>query len=306
MERRGYRIEKTYPGIIGTMTAISCERSPNGGKSIERRRVECLPFLARTYGSFRAVVELRDGTLLGACTGQRTVDSLDFCYALRSTDKGQTWSFHPIAEDETGGLGFNETALLELPSGRVLAMIRCHRSGEKVGNHLYRSFSEDGGLTWTRFNRTAIWGYPAHLMMLRSGDVLCTYAHRRHPFGVRACISHDQGETWDYKNEKVVRDDSMPGLVWYPTSIQLDDDTILTAYSLSKIPRALYRDDDIVGPHDDLLVHQRRRMGERQRWVGGYHGYVAVSRYTEDFVRNPGQVTSRTVWDAGGTGHDEE
>ena len=306
LQQKGYRIESTYPGIIGTMTAISCSRSFDGGKSCEHRRVESLPFLARTYGSFRAVIELEDGTLVGGCTGQRSVDSPDFSYALRSTDRGETWTFHPIAEDATRKLQFNETDLLELPNGRILAMIRCHRAGEKTGNYLYRSFSDDAGQTWTPFERTVIWGYPAHLMMLRGGKVLCTYAHRRHPFGVRACVSHDLGETWDYENEKIIRDDSLPGLVWYPTSNQLDDGTILTAYSVSKIPRIPYREDDVVSPHEDLLVHKRMRMGERRRWVGGYHGYVAVSRYTEDFVRNPGQATSRTGWDRGGTGHDEE
>ena len=306
LERQGYVVESSFPGIVGTLTGLSCSRSFDDGRTCEYRRIEGLPWLARTYGSFRSVLELQDGTLLAACTGQRTRSSPDFSYALRSTDRGNTWHFHVLAEDTHCRLQFNETALLELPNGRVLAMMRCHRAGEGVGNYLYRSFSDDGGVTWTSFERTPIWGYPAQLILLRSKAVLCTYAHRRHPYGVRACLSGDFGETWDYENEKIIRDDSLPGLVWYPTSIQLDDDTILTAYSLSKIPRVPYREDDQIGPTEDLLVHARKRVGPERRWHGGYHGYAAVSRYTEDYVRGPGQVTSRTRDSLTETGHDEE
>ena len=66
-----------------------------------------------------------------------------------------------------------------------------------------------------------------------------------------------------------------------------------------------------MGPIDDLLVHARKRVGADQRWRGGYHGHVAVSRYTQDYVRAPGQTTGRTMFDDAlgrgvSTGHDEE
>ena len=306
LEAQGYVIESSFPGIVGTLTGLSCSRSFDGGKSYEHRRIEGVPRLARTYGSFRQTIELHDGTLLAACVGRRQVDSPEFSYALRSTDRGESWQFHVLAEDGGGRLQFNETALLALPNGRVLAMMRCHRAGQGVGNYLYQSFSDDGGINWSASTRTLIWGYPAQLILLESGRVLCTYAHRRHPYGVRACLSHDLGESWDYENEKIIRDDSLPGLVWYPTTIQLDDGSLLTACSLSKIPRVPYREDDQVGPTQDLLIHARKRVGPERRWHGGYHGYAAVSRYSEDFVRAPGQATSRTRDDLGDSGHDEE
>src|SRR6185503_60564 len=116
------------------------------------------------------------------------------------------------------------------------------------------------------------------------------YAHRRHPYGVRSCLSHDLGKTWDYENEKIIRDDSLPGLVDYPTSTQLDDGTILTAYTISKIPRIPYRPDDQVVPNNDLLIHRRQRTGKDAHWYGGYHAIAGLSRYTENYVRAPGQV----------------
>ena len=297
LERDGYVVETTFPGIVGTLTSLSCSRSFDGGKTYEHRPIESLPRLARVYGSFRRCIELRDGTLLAACAGNRQRDGVDFSFALRSADKGASWDFHPVAEDLNGRHGFNETEILELPDGRIIAMMRCHDAGESVGNYLYQSVSDDGGVSWSPFQRTPIWGYPAQLILLKSGNILCTYAHRRHPFGHRACLSHDLGETWDYENEKIIRDDSLPGLVGYPTSIQLEDETILTAYAMSKIPRIPYREDDQANPDDDLLIHARVRVSERQNWHGGYHGFAGVSRYTEDYVRAPGQVTNRTMFD---------
>src|SRR5206468_515456 len=115
-------------------------------------------------------------------------------------------SSHTIAEDRTFKLQFNETEVLQLPDGRILAMMRCHKFRDHVGNYLFQSYSQDGGVTWTPFKKTPIWGYPPQLILCKSGAVLCTYAHRRHPYGVRACLSRDLGETWDYENEKIIRD----------------------------------------------------------------------------------------------------
>ncbi|HXK62200.1 MAG TPA: sialidase family protein [Acidobacteriota bacterium] len=318
LARQGMVVFATFPGVVGTETHLSCARSEDGGKTYTHQVID-LPPLSRVYGSFRRPIQLKDGTLLAACTGRRIREGPDkveeysgsgqhmpeFSFVLRSRDKGKTWSFHPIAEDKEKKLQFNETELLELPNGQVMAMMRCHKFRAAVGGHLYQSMSDDGGISWSPFKKTPIWGYPAQLILLRSGKVLCTYAHRRHPYGARACLSHDLGLSWDYENEKVIRDDSLPGLVDYPTSTQLQDGTILTLYTISKIPRIPYREDDQISPDLDLLIHRRTRRGERREWWGGYHAILGVSRYTEDYVRAPGQVTSRTMWDQG-TGHDEE
>ena len=313
LEAQGYQVERSYPGVVGTLTALSCSRSGDGGKTYQHKRIEGLPQLARLFGSFRRCIELRNGTLLAACFGKRRRGDPHFSFVVRSVDKGLNWDFFPVAEDLSGNLDFNETEIFELPNGKVIAMFRSaipagkgpHESSAGQGTYLYQSFSDDGGIHWTPFQRTPIWGYPAHLILLKSGKLLCTYAHRRHPFGVRACLSADLGNTWDYKNEKVIRDDSLPGLVDYPTSIQLDDGTILTAYTISKIPRLPYREDDQVGPSEDLLIHRRQRVGKEQRWNGGYHGIAALSRYSESYVRAAGQTTSRTKWSQE-TGSDEE
>ena len=47
------------------------------------------------------------------------------------------------------------------------------------------------GRTWSQPIKTAMWGFPAHLLELRDGRILCTYGYRRKPYGVRASISKD-------------------------------------------------------------------------------------------------------------------
>ena len=56
------------------------------------------------------------------------------------------------------------------------------------------------------------------------------YGHRREPFGIRACVSPDDGETWDIDNEIIIRDDLGSSNLGYPTSIVLEDGTVFTVY----------------------------------------------------------------------------
>ena len=64
---------------------------------------------------------------------------------------------------------------------------------------VYRDLS--GVLTWSRPEATPIWGYPPQLALPKNGAIHCVYAHRRYPYGIRACLSYDDGTTWDIENE---------------------------------------------------------------------------------------------------------
>ena len=68
----------------------------------------------------------------------------------------------------------------------------------------------------------------AHESMLKS--LSYSYGHRREPYGVRACLSEDGGDTWDLDNEVVLRDDGLGRDMGYPSSEQLEDGDILTVY----------------------------------------------------------------------------
>ena len=53
---------------------------------------------------------------------------------------------------------------------------------------------------------------------------------RQPPFGIRACLSSDEGATWDHENELIIRDDMRNSNLGYPTAIQEDDGAIFATY----------------------------------------------------------------------------
>ncbi|MEX0325152.1 MAG: hypothetical protein AB3N33_03590, partial [Puniceicoccaceae bacterium] len=59
--------------------------------------------------------------------------------------------------------------------------------------------------------------------------ILCSYGHRRPPFGQRAAISED-GITWRKEDEFILRDDAPNKDLGYTVSIELEPGRILTVY----------------------------------------------------------------------------
>jgi hypothetical protein len=53
---------------------------------------------------------------------------------------------------------------------------------------------------------------------------------RLEPIASSIQVTEDGGETWEYANEIVLRDDAPSGDLGYPASIECDDGTILTVY----------------------------------------------------------------------------
>lgn len=118
--------------------------------------------------------------------------------------------------------------MVELKSGKIIAMFR-NEPKDQARCFLLQSDSYDGGKTWTPMRLTNIWGYPPHLLELKNGWVLVVYGHRREPFSEKACISRDEGKTWDIENE-IILSEAFNGDLGYPASIQFDDGSILTVY----------------------------------------------------------------------------
>lgn len=190
------------------------------------------------------IVEMPDGSwLMPVYTGapQRS----DISWVIRSFDEGKSWC-EPIRimSDESGrfsqlqGVNYNETSLLPLGGGEILAMVRAdasfHTESEfmPVGGvgSLCTARSYDSGLSWTPPSGTGIWGQPGSIMRLQDGRILCTYGYRRKPFGVRCCVSQDGGKTWDSDREIILRDDCPTWDCGYPFTIQLETGTLFTVY----------------------------------------------------------------------------
>ena len=201
--------------------------SDNGQTWGKPRKMDVPPFKYYLRPGRSGMIQLPDGLLLLPCEGRGPKDRSARVLVVRSKDGGKTWGEpSTVAHDPEGVISFHEPVLLRLPDRKIIAMLRT----EGDDHYLYQAFSTDEGRTWEGLRRTEIWGYPAHLIRLRSGRILCAYGYRREPFGIRAVLSEDDGETWDIEQEKVIRKDGLHVDLGYPSSVQLDDDRILTVY----------------------------------------------------------------------------
>ncbi len=173
------------------------------------------------------VLELPNGELIIPLSGSRKVKgNIRESFLMRSKDKGKNWdNFSFIARDIFGNLSFVEPTFSLLPSGKILCIMR-----EIAKGGLYQCESLDNGNSWSIPTNLDMWGFPANLLVLKDGRVLCAYGYRRPPYGVRACLSYDKGETWDLKNEIIIRSDGFHRDLGYPSSVELKDNQILTAY----------------------------------------------------------------------------
>lgn len=245
-----------FSWTTGTFTT----RSTDGGRTWEDPVTVPTPTGNATSTS-DPILELPNGELLipieMEAPGERTKTGV-----ARSTDGGRTWDdARVVAHDPLNHFSFHETGLLYHPSGKVIAMHRAHQVGEvEYGWYLYQNESRDGGRTWSPLKKTNIWGHPANLTLLDSGHILCVYGYRRPPYGVRACLSRDEGATWDVANEFILRADGIDGDVGYPTSVQLKDGTIFTAWYLAE------KDERTQGVGEKFSIFQ---YGSPQTFLGG-------------------------------------
>jgi hypothetical protein len=173
---------------------------------------------ASPYGK---IVQLRSGAALLSVYYERGPGlEHETSLVYRSVDGGKTWKDPSVIADH-----FNETALLPLPDGRILAIARSHN-----GAYLATCFSSDEGRTWSAPRRiTADREHPADVILLRDNRLLLVYGERNRPFGVRAVLSRDYGETWG-PEVIVLAGDSQNGDCGYPSSVEVQPGQIVTLY----------------------------------------------------------------------------
>lgn len=157
-----------------------------------------------------------DGALHATAYAQGTT------WFLTSRDDGRTWKDAvPLAGDGR----HNETDILHLDNGKWLAASRTQDEG-----NLELFASDDDGATWQfRKHLTGPAMHPAHLTQLQDGRILLSFGIRfGHFHGVGIRMSEDQGTSWGtisvITHTKNATDNG------YPSSIELDDGTIATAW----------------------------------------------------------------------------
>ena len=193
-EQGAYTGRQGDPDRIETMVT----RSHNAGRSWEAPYP--LGSVALSAGSpYGKIVQMVDGTLLLPIYGppvrsllpeakSETFSDRSWSYVIQSHDDGRTWE-----EPLVIATGMNETGLMVLPDGGILAVMR----SEDGHQGLHATHSEDGGHTWSApVQVTSPAQHPADLIALSNGDILLAYGNRNPPYRVEGRVSRDGGRSW--------------------------------------------------------------------------------------------------------------
>jgi hypothetical protein len=155
-------------------------------------------------------------------------------FCARTTDGGQTWSLRSLVGPEPSGYAIMPASVRLSPT-RILCAVRCaERATADIPGRAWIDLyaSDDDAATWQYVTRpmpdTGFGGNPPTLTKLLDGRLCMTYGYRAQPFGIRARLSSDGGQTWD--QEVVLRDDGGSHDLGYPRTIQRPDGTIVTVY----------------------------------------------------------------------------
>ena len=163
--------------------------------------------------------------------------------AYESEDEGKSWTHLSSVEfpECCQVNNLHEPYAIELSDGTILGLIRAQ--GEEIADALgnmcddlrqykftmFKTFSYDGGLSWTSPEPMGFLGAPPHMVELSTGEIVLTYSRRKVGVqGVFARVSRDGGKT--FGDETLI---GPKANIWdqgYPSTVELDDGTLITVY----------------------------------------------------------------------------
>ena len=194
----------------------------NGFPEAEEGMTEFIPF--------GDVLEARDGSLRVLAYAQSLDKAVNKVSLFRSDDQGKNWRWVSQLSDASGPTSFagghNETAFYQTGNNTWIAVARRWKAGAAMDLFV----SQDDGKTWTLERQlTDENQHPGHITSLTNGDLLLTYGNRKEgQFGVAVKFSKDKGKSWS--QEYLIIDDLSSRDCGYPSSVQLEDGSILTAF----------------------------------------------------------------------------
>ena len=221
-----YHAEKLPADTRAQWLGYWTRRSEDGGKS-------WLEPVRHAGTTPHGPIELADGRLL--MVGRRQAKDGVEMLVEQSDDDARSWQELAIIRQnpEDNPAEYYEPHLVEAADGTLVAMFRYHYSpGRGKPRDLTQCFlrqaeSHDGGRTWTTARTIPLLGYPPHLVRLRDGRLLCVWGRRTPPFGEYACLSDDNGQTWN-PDRQIHLAAAPDGDLGYPASVELPDGRILT------------------------------------------------------------------------------
>ncbi|HEU0122711.1 MAG TPA: sialidase family protein [Bryobacteraceae bacterium] len=142
--------------------------------------------------------------------------------AARTQDGGKTWNMLSFIGPEPPDYAIMPSTVRVGPSDLVSAIRR------RRWIDIYRS--TNNGESWSFVNQPMIdnGSNPPSMVRLDDGRLVLTYGYRIAPFGIRAKISKDNGNTWG--EEIVLRQDGGGGDLGYPRTVKRPDGKLITVY----------------------------------------------------------------------------
>ena len=212
---------------------IYSSKSYDGGKTFS-------PIYKSPVTSPHGPKELSDGTVMWlgrtfSCENAKMEKDCVKAYKVNTNDGSMEYlgEIENITVDGMSVLSCEPYAV-QLENGKIVAQIRVQSSPLKVYT-TYQSESFDGGRTWTKPYPVlpTFGGAPSHLLRHSSGALICTYGFRgdpyaKAPFGIRAMISLDGGESWSDYTDIYVNNISLD--LGYPETVELRDGSLLTVF----------------------------------------------------------------------------
>ena len=220
--------------ILPVMVSRSRDEGETWDRSGEVRLQEGMPNLI----PFGNIIRVNGGTLAVSLYDAVSIPGINRAYVFFSTDDGRTWQ-DPVIIGGSGVLqnpalgNYNETPLLLTSQNRFLAAARTFTREASLALLI----SENRGKSWIipenlyGSGLTNPGEHPGHLLKLNDGRILLTYGIRWGSHGIGARVSNDNGLSWGQPMIVISYGGNDGG---YPSSVQLKDGTVVTAYYSDK------------------------------------------------------------------------
>lgn len=199
--------------------------------------------------SYGKIVELPSKIIMPAY--QRMIDDSlpQEAVLMSSTNKGQSWSLYSTVAYH-GSIWWNETSLVPTSDTNWIAFIR--RDGADPNQKIFQYKTSNSGQNWTSTEITRQIS-PDGIVLSNGVLLLCTGGQRGTGLAttIRCQMTTDSGSSWF--GAKDIYSNPAGGDGGYPSTVQLSDGTVLTAYYLpnttgTKIGLARYRTDGSAPP----------------------------------------------------------
>lgn len=222
-----YDNQGRYNPSLNKLTDTWAIRSTDGGKTwLEPTPIDVADI---GYGSpYGKIITLPDRSMLMAVygdaprpKGQKSSKLQAWSYLYRSIDHGKSWSRHATV----GAKNFNETGILRLDQGTILAVMRSESPQD-----IWVTRSMDDGKTFSEPKQVAgAMVHPGDLIQLSDRRVLLVSGHRAGPHGVIAMLGDSDGH-FERATKRFLVNDAMSTDCGYPSSVLLKDGRVMTAY----------------------------------------------------------------------------